>query len=1365
MVERFVVTSMKGTLKKIPLPKFFKTKKFFFLVACLGLIFLFTPLSLHQISNQIEGFIHDKAKVGVEKFETQTGLKIEWEKLKFNILTMNVKLENVKILLSSVQDQRIQLFSFLDGLQRVKLIVARPSLYSLFFEKKIILSKLQINQGDVYLKTLFPILTNKKEIKKLNLPIKKIVIRNTNLKLTHNKHKLVLLNVKSKIAQKKQGAFHFSFFVKEFFMNKEKESHISGLNLQNKDLVDPVEKEKIFQLTFKGMAKKNQISFKKIKLKNQKFQSLVQKLIFYFDFKGLKGVDIQSSGSLPFSFIKEGFDFIGRKIFSFDSLLSYELDINYRKHQGYKGYFDFQGKQAVFQTLFLNNFSINGKLNNNRLIIETGFINIQNHGNINIQKGEWVFKKKPFRFHFSVKINQLPSDLITRSILDLKKFPIQADLTGSVDCSGIYKNFSILQCEFKGKSKEILVKSDEEDKILSLYNTNLNANIKWNNPILKWVIDGKRGSLSNLSSTGTYSQALNKVEALYSFYGDLSKDLKFYTPFPIKGRIQIDQGKLLIHDDHVLVEGFALSPLLRIQSYNLQNVSSFYKLENRKLNFFDFQGKPGKTNYLANFDIDFDKKEFVLKSNFSFFDIEDLLKTVKEKFSFPFNVQGTGAGSFFLKIPWSSPKQKEFKLKGNLFNVFINKDLFQQVAFDLGIQKQKGLVHSLFFKKGQGSIQGSGTFDKDFSLNLNFIGKKLSLERLDWLNRILKFNQSGNIDFDMKLTGSLEDPKASGNAFISDTFFYFYPVNNSHIKFTMDKKVFSFSGDIINEIFIEKFIYPFSKNSKMFVKGQFKKFDFIKLILSKNRIEKVQNYNSQLTGSFSLFPTQNESESWNGDIKIDKVLIAKSNKWIESKKPFSILFNKYGWFLTPTNFSHYNNKKLFIEKRKNNTLFLSGETSLSFVSVLFPFFNKFDGDIKGQLIINDNLKKLNPRGSLQVRGGLFSLDVLPDFTNIRSAMTFSKDKVFINQFSSLVGGGELKGKGTISYNFVSAPRLNLDLNFSDTQLNIPEDFHTKGSGKIQIQGKAPPYLISGKYIIDSGNIVKDFSKSTKNIKYKFSFLNREIEKKFSIFKLKLNIGTKQPVNINSSLIRSSIEGEANIYGQMNSLLMDGQFAFSQTNEENLIFFRGQEFEISSGSILFENSHPENPHLNIKAHTLFKENIIEPLESNQEIERKYKISLSLIGPAQNSKFFLESDSSLSEKEIISLLTLGVSSRHFDANVKQDITDYSYQILGSLLLEKPLNQEIKNVLGLDFRLTPYINTLNKPVTKITLSKSWFEKWKSSFSRTIEDAQSEIRLKYDLNKKVSLTAFWENTGQIDLEDNQKDRLGLDVEFNFDF
>ena len=421
-------------------------------------------------------------------------------------------------------------------------------------------------------------------------------------------------------------------------------------------------------------------------------------------------------------------------------------------------------------------------------------------------------------------------------------------------------------------------------------------------------------------------------------------------------------------------------------------------------------------------------------------------------------------------------------------------------------------------------------------------------------------------------------------------------------------------------------------------------------------------------------------------------------------------------------------------------------------------------DMQGQAVINNNLKNVQARGSFKVSSGTLHPPSLPEFKNVSGQLVFSKEYLYINDLIGSSGGGVIKGLGSIKKPFQPYPKVDMRFDFTKVHFEIPEGFNTKGSGKVKIEG-SKPYLISGNYDVDSGSIVKEFSSSGEQ-GYDFDLLKQEDTEPKSMLQLDLTLKTKKPVQLNSSLIRSSIEGQARLLGPLDALTMNGEFNLSKELKENSIFFRGQEFKISRGSISFLNSKPKNPYINISAASIFKERKIDPLESEEEIEREYLIFLFSRGFAEDLSFSLRSTPALKEKEIISLLTLGVSSRHFDSNVKQNVTDYSYQILASLLVEKPLNREIKEALGLDFRLTPYINTLNKPVTKITLSRTWFDKWQSSFSRTLEEsAQSDIRLKYDISPKISLTAFWENNEQLDIDQAEEDWLGFDFEFKLDF
>ena len=213
-------------LKKIKLPAFLKTKKFLIFLALFLVFFLFTPISLMQVSKGIENYIDEKAKDGVEAFQRQTGLLIDWEKLDFKLLSLTVHLEGVTIK-SLSNSQKIEELNFLHGSQKIKKISARPSVFSLFFDKKIFLSKLNIQQGNISLKTIKNYSSSYKgETESFQLPIKKIIIKETQVSVKHKNHVLKLSQIKTTLVQKENRRFNFEIFIESFFIDK-MQKHIS----------------------------------------------------------------------------------------------------------------------------------------------------------------------------------------------------------------------------------------------------------------------------------------------------------------------------------------------------------------------------------------------------------------------------------------------------------------------------------------------------------------------------------------------------------------------------------------------------------------------------------------------------------------------------------------------------------------------------------------------------------------------------------------------------------------------------------------------------------------------------------------------------------------------------------------------------------------------------------------------------------------------------------------------------------------------------------------------------------------------------------------------------------------------------------
>ena len=1090
-------------------------------------------------------------------------------------------------------------------------------------------------------------------------------------------------------------------------------------------------------------------------IKNETYQSYTKSLNLNFQDQKIQSFNAQSSGSLPFLFIQSSFKLFDRDFPFFKSQLDYSFNLSYRNKIGWAGDFKVSTGEAFFRDSFLKKVNLKGRVQNFLLMIDEGAVLIDKEGELFIKKAEF-FLDKPY-FNLNAQMENLSSVFVLDKVLDLKDFPVIGDLTGGINCNGNYEES--VECQFQGGSPRVQLQPQREE-IFSIYDFNLDFSVSWNKEQTQFELSANKEE-GQLLLEGSYQNRENELKASYSFRGDVYKDLRFQLPFDFQGILVLRQGLVSLKGDNIELSGFLNSSLLKIDGYRLANLATSYKFFNNRLVFPNIQANPGQSQWKASLTSDFDKKEVSVQMSSSLLKLNDFFNVLQDRIQIPFNTEGTGTVDLSFRQSWDNAEDKEFDIKGNFFNLQVNQDFFKQAHFELDLKNNKGRVKDFSLKKISAELKARGVFDNRYNLNIDLDLDKFRLENFNFLNSLFPFHQTGDMKGKLKMTGLFHRPEVVGDLFISNTFLYSYPIKDFALKIRMDQKGFFLTGGVSEEIRLDEFFYPFQKNQSLRLKGDFNKLDLIAFLVSMQKKNKSEDYRSLTQGSFDL----EKKKHWTGVIQINELSLFKLTQSFDLQSPFSVFLEKDRWRLTPTSFIDNRGRFFSIQEEGTKHLLFSGPIQLGFFSAFFPFLENISAELQGQVMVNNNLKNLQPRGSFKMNLGVLEFPSLPEFKKISAHLIFSKDHLYINDLAGTSsGGGSLKGLGSIKKPFRAYPELDMNLEFADIHFEIPEGFNTKGNGTIKIKG-SQPYLISGNYDVYSGSIVREFSSSGEQ-EYDFDLLKKEDRESNSAIQFDLNLRTKKSVLLSSSLIRSSLEGQAQLLGALDDLKMKGKFQLSQEPGQSSIFFRGQEFIISRGSISFLNSSPKNPYINISASSIFKERVIDLLESEEEIEREYLISLFGRGFAEDLKFSLRSTPTLEEQEIISLLTLGVSSRHFDTNVKQNVTDYSYQILASLLLEKPLNREIKEALGLDFRLTPYINTLNKPVTKITLSRTWFDKWQSSFSRTLEEsAQSDIRLKYDISPKLSLTAFWENNEQLYLDEVEEDWLGFDFEFKMDF
>lgn len=1324
------------------LPPFFKRKKVWIPFVAVSLLLLFTPISLHQINKKIAKVINTKARNTVQTFEKEVGLNIEWEHLTFKILTMSIEIKNVKFRKANTSiAKKNKLLKFLTKEQEVEKINIRPNLKSIFFEKNIFFSKVQITNGNLYLQTIDQKIKPTKTKEQFHFPIKNFIIKGGNVFVKHKDQEIQFLDIDFKISKKSIDTYRFNTSIKK----------------------TKIDNEEAFSFDSKGGITKNRIYTNFIKIKNETSLALFDILDIRFNSKGVQQTIVKSSGQLPSRLINKILILLERDpIPDIQASVSYGLNLKWNNNK-YKGDFNLKGGEFYFKKNLYDSFSLKGQFLNKTAFIDQGFVNLKKDSSIGIKKIEILFAKQPYAYNFSLNLNQVPLSMIIDDIIELDEILLEASLVGEIQCRGDF-SYKHINCEVQNQSEELNI-----ENVISFYDIPTQTSLEWKNNNLTLNLQAKKQNSSQFQVTALYKLSTQETTVQFDGQSQFPNDVRFPDFKNLSAAFKLDKGILKINQGALSIKGEVSSSFLEVEDYILPSVVGSFVYNDNKLYVKNIQGSPGQTNYKASLLVDFKKTEMDLDMDFSFLRAEDIKQMLSKQFIFPLSIDGTGQASFSFYDNWSKANKRSLKIKGDLFNATVDKEPFKNIGFDISLSDNIGQVHNLLLKKSLGLIRLQGFFNQKLNLDLRVTGERLPLENIHFLNEAIPFHQSGLLNFSLTLKGPIADPEFLGNFKVTQALLYSFPVDDIYSQIKINKKgLLLTAGNIMNEFFLQKFYYPFYQKDSIEIKGSLAEMDFIKILLAQNQKEKIEDEFSRLTGEIDLKIDRSKFRSWTGYLKVKNLYISKHAEWIKNAQNFSILFSPSRWSLTPMSFYQSNNKKISIKKLKNKKLHIKGESFLSFFNILFPIFNKMNGEAKVDVIVDQNIKQLHPQGTIQISKGLLSIPYFSDVTNIESSIEINNTKINFKNAKGFMREGSVNLSGNLFYNFQDPLQSDINVQWSRVSLQIPKNFISKGDGWLNIEGLKPPYLLKGQYFVDSGNISQEFSQTSNQLSAGLStFENKKNLQDFP-FVLDLNVTVRKPISINNSILKGSLIGETQLSGPLFSPLLKGEFRFPNPKDANhLITFRDQEFKISSGSVKFQNANADNPFIDVKAETVFLEEITDTFESQQEKTTEFRIFLNVDGFVKNLKFNLESLPARDEKEIISMLTLGMSSKYFDANVKtQNVTGYYYHLLGSVLLQKSLNKEFSNALGLNLNISPHINVINEPVTKITLHKTWFDRVKTSFSRTLEEfPASDMKLKYDLQSNLSLTAFWENTEHKTVDTNEKQKMGLDFEFNFDF
>lgn len=353
--------------------------------------------------------------------------------------------------------------------------------------------------------------------------------------------------------------------------------------------------------------------------------------------------------------------------------------------------------------------------------------------------------------------------------------------------------------------------------------------------------------------------------------------------------------------------------------------------------------------------------------------------------------------------------------------------------------------------------------------------------------------------------------------------------------------------------------------------------------------------------------------------------------------------------------------------------------------------------------------------------------------------------------------GSLRASGHLLLEKKEVSSADFSLQLQNTLIQPQQGVSFRASGPMSLKIRGTDGELSGRLAIREAlyrrrlNIKADLLKLL--TPDRISFRNSEDDQsQWKKWKLNIQLQTEEPVAVRNNLAEGSANLSLNILGTATDPRLKGSVQVVRGD----FYYHNRQFTINSGSIQFTDQVSNVPTFDIRANTEVGD---------------YRLSIQILGDANDQKIKYVSDPPLSEKDILTLVSFGY--RASDTDIKEQDPARSASFTGISFVTGQLQDRIEGGLstGLGirrFQLVPsYSDQTHKTELQMTVGtdivRNKLEVNYSSFLSAV--GGQKVELEYKFNRSVSLIGSWRNIASLGTTATESDDFGGDLRFRFEF
>ncbi len=391
------------------------------------------------------------------------------------------------------------------------------------------------------------------------------------------------------------------------------------------------------------------------------------------------------------------------------------------------------------------------------------------------------------------------------------------------------------------------------------------------------------------------------------------------------------------------------------------------------------------------------------------------------------------------------------------------------------------------------------------------------------------------------------------------------------------------------------------------------------------------------------------------------------------------------------------------------------------------------------MTVGGTLKDPLPQGTVEIENGGANYAGLPSgLSETNGKLTFTKDRIHIDQLIGKTGGGVLEFKGDASY-YKRQLNFNLTAIGKEVRLRYPPGVSSTADAELHWIGSQSSSTVTGDVLVNKLAVTPGFDFGSYLERSRQSAAITPANSPLYNIKLDVAVRTAPELQMKTAVARLSGDADLRLRGSVARPSVLGRADILEGDAT----FNGIKFRLERGDITFANPVSIEPQVNLQATTHV---------------RNYDLDLTVTGTPDRLNVNYRSEPPLPKSDIIALLALGRTSEESEQLQQQSGQTLFNDEATNLIINQALNATVSNRLQKLFgvsriKIDPQgLTTETNPTARgpqVTIEQQFANNLSLTYSTNVsQSAEQIIQGEYYINRNLSVVGTRDQNGVVSFD-----------------